>query len=342
MRDYDSHSYAIDENELKDVNERDPYGLNEPEGDDEAGKNGKNAFFRRVCRWFYPSRTKIIYGTLALVFLGGGVCLWNASGRSVSGVCGTVSSLLGLGKTADLRSVKPGGFPGDKRTLEVDGIAYIFRWCPRGKFRMGSSETEKGRKDDEAQHLVSFPAGFWILETEITQEMWASVMGKEPASDEEKRFPTADVSWKEAQRFCEKLSKKAQFHVQLPTEAQWEYACRAGVERPFVGDPNRVAWFSGNSGGKLHPVKRRKGNNWSVYDMHGNAPEWCRDLYDVDFYAKSPDEAPTGPTFGRFHVVRGGSFDSKQELCRAAARDSQKHYSSAGFRIVIEYTGKKK
>ncbi|MBP3694361.1 MAG: SUMF1/EgtB/PvdO family nonheme iron enzyme [Thermoguttaceae bacterium] len=258
--------------------------------------------------------------------------------------CGSLDGMVhffqnGFSRDGDfaVKEVRQGEFAGQKRVLNVNGVECVFRWCPRGTFRMGSPENEKGRKEEERLHRVVLSQGFWILETEVTRELWAAVM-KEPLPDEkEKRLPKADLTWEEAARFCELFGRKTGYRAQFPTEAQWEYACRAGSGRPFCGDLNQTGWHSGNSKAKLHPAKKKKGNLWFLYDMHGNAAEWCRDWYEESFYVNAPEKDPSGPAQGRFRVLRGGSFEAGEARCRAAARDSQRNVSKAGFRPVVEF-----
>jgi len=291
--------------------------------------------------WKRWDHTIIFWGGLFLLF-----CLWLGLWRYCGSLVGMEHFFRnGLSRDGDfaVKKVPRGEFGGQKLVLKNDGIEYVFRWCPRGNFRMGSPESEKGRKDEETPHRVTFSSGFWILETEITEEMWDSVMRGENLSEKKSKLPVWDVSWSDADAFCEKLGRMLEFRVKLPTEAQWEYACRAENSRPFCGgEPDRVAWHAGNSGGKVHPVKKKRGNLWFIYDMHGNAAEWCRDRYEVDYYVNSPEKDPLGPRRGRTRVVRGGSFMAEIPECRAAARESQLRVRKAGFRIVLEFVPKKK
>ncbi len=277
-----------------------------------------------------------IFLLLFLSFLG----LWSWCG-SLTGVYHFF--LNGFSRDGDFvqKPVRRGEMYGQKRVFDVEGVEFVFRWCPSGNFRMGSPEKEQGRDPDEALHRVKL-TGFWVLETEVTREMWALVMGTEPPDEKDALLPVADVSWDQAMEFCEKLGRKIQYRVQLPTEAQWEYACRAGSERPFCGgDLDQMGWYEKNSRGRLHPVKKRRHNAWFLYDFHGNVAEWCRDGYDVDYYAKSPEENPPGPYFSRKKVVRGGDFTSPASKCRAAERGAS-GVGEAGFRVVVEYVKPKK
>jgi len=187
---------------------------------------------------------------------------------------------------------------GARMVKTVDGIEYAFRWCPAGEFLMGSPEDETGRESYETQHSVTLTRGFWMLETEVTQAMWKSVMGTSisqqhdkantlwPLRGEGSDYPMYYVSWEECRSFCEKLSEKLGLTVSLPTEAQWEYACRAGTTSAYSFGSSlngQEANCNGNYPcgtstkgpflGKTVPVKSYAPNAWGLYDMHGNVWE---------------------------------------------------------------------
>ncbi len=153
---------------------------------------------------------------------------------------------------------------GKVKALWYDGIDYVFRWCPAGEFTMGSPEDEKGRKDGEKQHKVRIPQGFWLLETEVTQEMWKSVMGENPSVFKGDRYPVENVSWNDCREFCRKLSGKLGREVKLPTEAQWEYACRAGTTGPMRAILTR---WAGTALLREHPPAKRDGRNQTPGDF---------------------------------------------------------------------------
>jgi len=199
---------------------------------------------------------------------------------------------------------------GDRRIWTVDGIAYPFRWCPQGTFSMGAPEDEDPElwdeeyEDDEHLHEVTLTKGFWMLETQVTQVMWESVMGttvqqqrdkEDPGEElygEGTEYPIYYVNWEESRTFCEKLSSKLGVQVSLPTEAQWE---------------------------------------------------WCSDWYEEDYYAESPTSDPTGPNSGSYRVDRGGSWDYDAESCRSASRNCYEpgiRYYELGFRIVLAESDK--
>ena len=237
---------------------------------------------------------------------------------------------------------------GEKKTLTVKGIDYTFRWCPPGEFWMGSIRTEPGRFSDELRHKVILTRGFWMLESEVTQGMWESVTGVSITkmcemgsfiivSGLAPSCPMFYTSWDDAKAFCEELSDLIGIEAVLPTEAQWEYACRAGTEGPYGGTGNLddMGWYK-TPDHEAHDVKTKQPNAWGLYDMHGNVWEWCRD-YAQD-YPEVEVVDPTGPIKGSVYAVRGGSWDDVPANCRSANRGyNHPYYRSRylGFRFVI-------
>ena len=184
-----------------------------------------------------------------------------------------------------------------------------------GKFMMGSPETEKGRFDHEVQHEVTISKPFYMGVTEVTQAQYEAVMGTNPSHFKGATKPVEPVSWNDAAEFCKKLSEKTRQAVRLPTEAEWEYACRAGTQTAFSfgDDPSALgdyAWWDGNSGKTPHPVGQKKPNAWGLYDMHGNVWEWCADWYEG--LQKGPVTDPSGPATDNgvrgSRVLRGGAW----------------------------------
>lgn len=226
---------------------------------------------------------------------------------------------------------------------------------PAGSFRMGSPMTEEGAHADEVQHEVTLSKPFHLGTTEVTQAQFQKVMGRNPSNflpgvvrePNSGNFPVDSVTWKDAVEFCRKLGElpeeKAAGRVyRLPTEAEWEYACRGGTTGPFAGteetdELHHFAWSKGNSENATHPVASRKPNAWGLYDMHGNVWEWCHDHYQKR-YDQAPVTDPQGPKSGTEHVVRGGSFLSPENHCRSASRHAQLPDHAAidcGFRVVL-------
>ncbi len=230
-------------------------------------------------------------------------------------------------------------------TLTVGGATFYMRWCPKGTFLMGSPCDENDRYADETQHRVTLTKGFWMGATQITQGQWAAVMGDNPAYNKESlSFPVEMVSWDDCQKFVERLNSQAArsgetFRFALPTEAQWEYACRAGSGKPFGvarsgwGDH---FWSSSYSDGETNAVGRSLPNSWGIFDMHGNVWEWCQDW--LGEYPNGEATDPVGPRSGSARVIRGGGYDSEEKYCRSAMRlscSAEKRCSNLGLRVVV-------
>jgi len=235
---------------------------------------------------------------------------------------------------------------------------------PAGKFMMGSPATEAGRGSDEGpQHEVTISKPFYMGVFEVTQEQYEQVMGNNPSSFKGAKNPVETVSWDDAIGFCRKLSARTGKKVMLPTEAQWEYACRAGTTTTFhTGDalePGQAnADFPANPGvwdtimawvGKFLPQKAKTNqttpagsfppNDFGLYDMHGNVWEWCSDWYGEDYYANSPKTDPQGPDSGLARVLRGGGWGYDPQYCRSADRGRDDPVNRlgyyVGFRVVV-------
>ncbi len=208
-----------------------------------------------------------------------------------------------------------------------------FAFCPAGSFTMGSPSVEDLRGGDENQVSVTLSKVFWMAKTEVTQAQWRAVMGSDPSSFKGDDLPVENVSWNDAQEFIKKVNDSGVipegWKVDLPSEAQWEYACRAGETGPYSGGTiEQVAWYYGNSGSKTHPVGTKKPNAWGLYDMHGNVWEWCADWYGDEL---SGGTNPSGPSSGVFRVLRGGSWNDNAALCRAANRNGFNPGDRDGF-----------
>ncbi len=196
----------------------------------------------------------------------------------------------------------------------------VFLLVEPGTFLMGSPAGEEDRDDSEGPvHEVEITRPFYLGLTEVTQAQWQRVMKGNPSRWKGDDLPVERVSWNDAMEFCREAGYR------LPTEAEWEFACRAGSTTRFCfGDEeNRLgeyAWHDGNSGGRTHPGGRKKANAWGFYDMHGNVWEWCADRYAKDYFGRSPRLDPPGPSSGRYRVLRGGSWGWETSLCRSASR----------------------
>ncbi len=245
--------------------------------------------------------------------------------------------------------------PGDMLNVDLsDGVSLDLVWIPPGEFMMGSPESEEERRDDETQHLVTISSGFWMGKYEVTQGQYERIVGKNPSKFRGPDLPVEQVSWDDVQKFCRKLQGRlprelAGKTARLPTEAEWEYACRAGTTTPFhYGDSldSSMANFDGNNpygGGRkgeyreqTTPVGSFRPNAWGLYDMHGNVLEWCTDWYGE--YPSGAVTDPTGPGSGERRVVRGGGWFNLAGFCRSAFRflnGLDARYYFIGFRVVV-------
>jgi len=234
---------------------------------------------------------------------------------------------------------------------------------PAGRFMMGSPATEAGRSGNEGpQHEVTISKPFYMGVFEVTQEQYEQIMGVNPSYFKGAKNPVEQVSWDDAVEFCEKLSARTGKKVMLPTEAQWEYACRAGTTTAFhTGDALKpgqanaafpsnpgvwdriMAWLGMSSGQntiQTTPASSFPPNGFGLYDMHGNVWEWCSDWYGEDYYANSPKTDPRGPDSGSYRVLRGGGWGLSPLYCRSACRngglpDGRRMYY-IGFRVAVD------
>jgi formylglycine-generating enzyme required for sulfatase activity len=195
--------------------------------------------------------------------------------------------------------------------------------------------------DKSPAHKVTLSAPYYIGEREVTQEQYQQVTGTNPSNFKGRDLPVEQVSWDDTQVFSKKVSEKVGAAVRLPSEAEWEYACRAGTRTRFCSGNSEaqlgsVAWYRANSGGKTHPVGEKAPNAWGVHDMHGNVWEWCSDLFEL--YKVGAVEDPQGSTEGFGRVVRGGSLLDFVWGCHSANRGMsfpQGRYRDVGIRIVV-------
>ena len=233
------------------------------------------------------------------------------------------------------------------------------RWIKPGRFKMGSPKTEKERYEDETQHEVILTEGFWLADTTCMQELWEAVMGDNPSKFKGPQRPVECVSWEDCQVFFQKINQfKPDLELCLPTEAQWEYACRAGTTTPFsFGEnitPEQVNYngeypYAGGKKGMYRKqtveVKSLPCNNWGLYQMHGNVWEWCADWYgEIVTYT---GVNPTGAASGEDRVCRGGSWFYDGRFARSADRSGSTPASRGddhGFRFsqVISSLASKK
>ncbi|MBE9605768.1 formylglycine-generating enzyme family protein [Acetobacteraceae bacterium H6797] len=244
----------------------------------------------------------------------------------------------------------------------TNSIGIEFVQIPAGTFLMGSPDSDADARDfEKPQHEVRISRPFWLARFEVTQAQWEAVLKENPyvrdRSNPYYNLPgmrdritrpnhPATVSWNDAQEFIAALNKQeGGAHYRLPTEAEWEYAARAGTTTRYsFGDDDRDlerhAWYGGNfQTGGHHPVGTKEPNHWGLHDMHGNVWEWVQDRYDPAYYARSPATDPQGPETGRERVVRGGSWHATATSWRSAFRrdyDADYRGISIGFRLLRE------
>ncbi len=257
--------------------------------------------------------------------------------------------------------------------FEIGGVEQRLRWIRPGRFWMGSPEEEQGRDDDEIRHRVTLTAGFWLADTPCTQALWLAVMdGENPSRFVSLQRPVEQVSWQDCQEFLQVLNRRVSaLELRLPSEAEWEHACRAGTETAtYAGDLeivgandapllHDIGWYGGNSGvdfdltegedssnwpEKQHPhhragtrlVAEKEANPWGLYDTLGNVWEWCHDWYGG--YESVEQRNPTGPEEGANRVIRGGAWNYDARYVRAAYRyywHPSLRYDFLGFRLAL-------
>ncbi len=228
-------------------------------------------------------------------------------------------------------------------------IRYALRWIKPGRFMMGSPENEPERSGNEIQHEVILTEGFWLGETTCTQALWQAVMGENPSRFKGNNRPVENVSWNDCMAFINRINTKMDhLNLRLPTEAEWEYACRAGTSTPFSFGDNITTDqvnYNGNYPYNGGPKGEYRGetvevgtlpcNAWGLYEMHGNVWEWCRDWYDE--YQTGTGIDPKGPENGEDRVLRGGSWISVGGGVRSAFRDRVEpgvRLDRTGFRLA--------
>jgi formylglycine-generating enzyme required for sulfatase activity len=243
----------------------------------------------------------------------------------------------------------------------TNSVGMKFVLVSGGSFLMGSSEQEPGRNPNEGpKHRVTLSKPFYLGITEVTQGQWQEVMGDNPSRFRGEDLPVENVSWDDCQEFIRRLNQREKTRrYRLPSEAEWEYACRAGSTtrfcfgddigssvgkdelRFYFGDEKGIldqyAWYGNNAGNHTHPVAQKTPNAWGLYDMHGNVAEWCQDWYAP--YPAAEQKDPQGPPTGSRPVLRGGSYGFGSWSVRSALREAQPHQSRScqwGFRVACD------
>jgi len=235
------------------------------------------------------------------------------------------------------------------------GVEMAFAYCPPGSFLMGSPESETERSDEELQHEVRLTKGFSCGVYPVTQAQWRAVMGTDPSQFKGDDLPVERVRWDDAQAFCAQVRELTGTAVRLPTEAEWEYACRGGTTTPFYWGTELNGTQANCDGTEPYgtetagPYRERTSSvgsyaegfphAWGLADVHGNVWEWCEDWYDAGYYARSPVVDPACRDCEQmYRVLRGGAWDFNPGSCRAACRNGNvpgARYNSYGFRVVF-------
>ena len=294
-----------------------------------------------------------------------------ANGRRwVFGFVAAVACLVLVNQRARSDDAKDEPKPG---SIITNSIGMKLAYIPAGEFLMGSACSERGHHDDERQHTVRIDRPFRLGLYEVTQGEWAAVMQTMPWEGKDSRdnvslvevgnrYPATNVGWEDATEFCRKLTDRERVagrlqageSHRLPTEAEWEYACRAGTTtRYHFGNDeaslSKYAWFAESlpvvhKRIRLHEVGKKRANAWGLFDMHGNVAEWCTDWYGEDYYQDSQVLSPQGPLEGLKRVARGGNWRVSPWPCRSAFRaayNPSHRRDDLGFRVVRTITPNK-
>lgn len=259
--------------------------------------------------------------------------------------------LIGAGTLATSAPALPSAQEAPAVAYQTNALGMQFVAIPAGQFQMGCSEGTKPNEcgsDERPRHAVQITKPFEMGKTEVTGKQWLTVMGSDPSLYSGDNLPVEQVSYEDVQAFLKKLNARNDGYLyRLPTEAEWEYAARAGTADQFAGAfvPNPLVRFAKADDWAVYnvdetsPVATKKPNAWGIYDMRGNVAEWIQDWYDPEYYKSSPATDPKGPDSGDARVVRGGSFHSYPWLTRVSIRtDFPEAYSlyDLGFRLVRE------
>ncbi len=277
-----------------------------------------------------------IAGAAMMVMLQRGPAPGPSEAASPSGLAQTESAVAS--------APRPTGEPGERRTF--GGVEYV--WIAPGRFTMGMASDDIGRSSGASRHEVVLTKGFWLGVHEITQAQWEAVMAGNPSHFRGPNLPVDQVSWDDVQDFISKLNARVGDAVRLPTEAEWEYACRSGTKTPFscgknLSDGEANCDGTGGYGAAREGVFRETttpigsfpANAWGLHDMHGNVWEWCEDWHGE--YRKGSATDPKGPDTGRYRVLRGGSWRSAPSACRSGNRSwsaSGHRGNHVGFRLA--------
>jgi formylglycine-generating enzyme required for sulfatase activity len=255
--------------------------------------------------------------------------------------CYMLISKLQLGQLkAAVQEIQP--IPSDGLAKEIkNSVGMDLILIQAGEFIMGNPRPNDLSPDTEKpSHKVTISQPFYMARYPITQEVWREVMGNNPSIDKGNEKPVTNVSWEDARAFCKALSKLEGRECRLPTEAEWEFACKAGSLNGNYEPLKDFAWYGDNSRGNTHPIGQKEPNKWGLYDMLGNVGEWCLDWFGP--YPSRQLSDPTGPNEGRERIVRGGGYSHSADKCKPTARNPippHEKYNFIGFRIISVING---
>ena len=288
--------------------------------------SGVTASAPRKSRWGLTP----VLGAVALVLLAVGLTpIWF--------MMSTKSTLSGRSASVNSNSDRPTSTVSNSQPGFINSVGIEFVHVPPGKFMMGSTN---GNADEKPVHQVTINYSFYTGKYEVTEEQWQAVMGNNPSNFKDcPNCPVEQVSWDDAQKFVQRVNQMNDgYTYRLPTEAEWEYACRAGTTGEYAGNLSEMAWYSENSGNKTHPVGGKRPNDWGLYDMHGSVSEWCEDWYHETYYG-TPTDGSAWLSGGKqmYRVLRGGSRYEPANISRSAYRAwdfPADRNLSLGFRVV--------
>jgi formylglycine-generating enzyme required for sulfatase activity len=265
---------------------------------------------------------------------------------SIKNYIHTVRNYLKKEETEDSKVPKSSGNSETSEAFTSYSTGMELILVPADEFEIGSPSEEKDRFDYECSaHKVMIKNSFYMGKYPVSQKQWKKIMGKNPSHFKGEDRPVEMVSWNEVQKFVKKLNEKeGTDKYRLPSEAEWEYACRAGSKtKYYFGNEgsklNEYAWYAENSGSQTHPIGQKKPNSWSLYDMHGNVWEWVQDKWHENYKNSPADGSAWEDENCSYRVSRGGSWFCDAELCRSTSRfkrDPEKHISNVGFRLLRE------